>query len=197
MNNAILAMILFALVGAITPGPVNLLATTTAVNYGKRTATGHVVGAALAYAIVIFLSGTVMHKLLMMMPQFELTMKLCGSLFLLYLSYSIYFSSGNTIDAASNTKSGLWTGSLTQFLNPKAWIVAMSGVSLYVVGQKNEHLSLVIFTGVSLIICLIGVGMWAAIGRLLVKHLENPTKQRRFNRVMAGLLATSIIMLWL
>ncbi len=197
MNNIIVAMVTFAFVGAVTPGPVNLLATSTALNHGKRAAVYHVIGASVAYALVVFCSGTIMQTLLNVLPKLETVMQLFGSLFLLYLSYKIYSSSGDSAAESSKAQSGWWTGALTQILNPKAWIVAMSGVSLYVIGQNNERQSLIIFVCVSLFVCLVGVGMWAVLGRILVTHLENPMRQRQFNSVMAGLLVVSTLMIWI
>ncbi|UTV28833.1 LysE family translocator [Photobacterium atrarenae] len=197
MNNVFFAMVAFAFVGAVTPGPVNLLATSTALNHGRRAAASHVVGASLAYAVIVYCSGSMMQTLLRQLPGLETTMQISGSVFLLYLAYKIYAAPVASIRLSHLTKSGLWIGSLTQLLNPKAWIVAMSGVSLYVAGQENEHWSLMVFTSVSLIVCLMSIGLWAALGRGLAKYLENSTQQRQFNQVMAGLLGASVIMIWL
>ncbi|MEZ8080482.1 LysE family translocator [Enterovibrio norvegicus] len=197
MENILVAMATFAFVGAVTPGPVNILATSTAVNFGVREAVKHVVGASVAYAAVVFFSGSVMQLLLSLLPKMELGMRVCGSVYLFYLAYKIFTAPVSGIDASKKGRSGLWTGSLTQLLNPKAWLVAMSGISLFVVGQDDEQTYLMLFTVVSLVICLIGVGVWAVIGTVLANYLDNPTQQRHFNRVMSVLLAVSVTMMWL
>ncbi len=197
MNSLILAMATFAFVGAVTPGPVNLLATSTAVNHGIRAAATHVVGASVAYAVVVFISGSIMQTIVTVLPKLEMVMKFAGSFFLCYLAYKIYTAPISSVEASGNARSGLLTGSLTQILNPKAWLVAMSGVSLYVIGQENERLALIVFTLVSLLICLLGISVWAMVGRILADYLENSTKQRQFNRVMAGLLGISVTMIWI
>lgn len=197
MNNVFFAMVAFAFVGAVTPGPVNMLATSTALNHGRRAAASHVVGASLAYAVIVYCSGRMMHILLRQLPELETAMQICGSVFLLYLAYKIYAAPVASLRLSNLTRSGWWIGAFTQILNPKAWIVAMSGVSLYVAGQENEHLSLLVFTSVSLIVCLMGIGLWAALGRGLAKYLDNSTQQRQFNQVMAGLLVASVSMIWL
>lgn len=197
MTSIMFAMIAFAFVGAITPGPVNLLATTTALNHGSQAAIKHVTGAALSYALVVFISGSLMQTLLTVLPFLEGVMQIGGSVFLLYLGYRIYTAPMSSMGSTYSQSSGFLTGSLAQLLNPKAWMVAISGVSLYVVGQENEYQSLIIFTVISLVICWIGVGAWALIGKVLAKYLENPTQQRNFNRGVAMLLVVSIVMMWL
>ncbi|MCE0494172.1 LysE family translocator [Vibrio salinus] len=196
MDKVILAMISFAFVGAVTPGPVNLLAISTSLNYGKKAAFWHVTGASLTYALVVFCSGSMMQSILTVLPRLELTMKLCGSLFLCYLVYKIGFAPYSSVRSSSSVQSGFRTGSLTQLLSPKAWMVAMSGVSLYVIDQGNETILLSLFTCISLIICFICVGLWAMIGRLFSAYLENPVRQRQFNRIMAGVLFASVVMIW-
>ncbi|MGF1695781.1 LysE family translocator [Vibrio lamellibrachiae] len=196
MNSLFFAMVVFAFVGAVTPGPVNLLATSTAVNSGMKEALKHVTGASIAYALVVFFSGSVLQSMAKLLPKLELVMQLVGSAFLLYLAYRIYTAPTASIETQTSNGMSWWVGALTQLLNPKAWLVAMSGVSLYVIGQDSPQQSLVLFTSVSLVVCFIGVGVWAVIGQLLAKKLENPVKQRQFNRVMAVMLGVSVSLIW-
>ena len=190
-------MVVFAFVGSTTPGPVNLLATSTAINHGKRAAAKFVTGASVAYAMVVFLTGGMMQTVATLIPKLATAMQMCGSVFILYLAYKIFTAPAASLESSSDEKSGFWAGGLTQILNPKAWLVAMSGVSLYVIGQENEHLSLLLFTAVSLILCLIGVGIWAIIGRVLARYLDNAERFVLFNKVMASLLAASVAVIWI
>ncbi|MDA0120276.1 LysE family translocator [Vibrio sp. T11.5] len=196
MENLILAMVVFAFVGAVTPGPVNLLATTTAVNNGLRAALKHVLGASIAYAVVVFATGQMMQTLVAILPKLEVWMQLIGSSFLFYLAYQIFVAPVKGVAVEPVKSSGWLTGSLTQIVNPKAWLVAMSGVSLYVLGQENEQYSLWLFTLVSLFVCVIGVGVWAMIGGVLANRLANPRVHRQFNRLMAIMLCASVVLIW-
>ncbi|MEZ8823981.1 LysE family translocator [Vibrio amylolyticus] len=197
MNSLMLAMVVFAFVGAVTPGPVNLLATSTAINRGMKEALKHVMGASIAYAMVVFFSGSVMQTIALLLPKLEFSMQISGSAFLLYLAVRIYTAPVSAMEMTSSQARSWWVGALTQLLNPKAWLVAMSGVSLYVLGQENPTSSLILFTSVSLIVCFVGVGIWAVIGQILASKLENPTQQRQFNKVMAVLLGVSVSLIWL
>lgn len=197
MNSLVFAMVVFAFVGSTTPGPVNLLATSTAINHGKRAAARFVSGASVAYAMVVFLTGGMMQTVAALIPKLTTVMQLSGSVFILYLAYRIFTAPVASLESSKEKKSGFWTGSLTQILNPKAWLVAMSGVSLYVIGQENEYFSLLLFTAVSLVLCLIGVGIWAVIGRVLAKYLNNAQRFVLFNRIMAVLLALSVGAIWI
>ncbi len=197
MSSIIWGMLAFALVGAATPGPVNLIATTTVVQRGSGEAFKLVLGASLAYAMVVFLSGSVMQYLVNLVPVLHQVLRWLGSLFLLYLAYQIFTAPVNALSSPSALTSGWWVGSLTQLLNPKAWLVAMSGVSLYVLGQADPQWWLWIFTLVSLVCCLIGVGLWALTGRAFASFLSKPNRLQLFNRTMAIVLAASVSIIWI
>lgn len=190
-------MTIFAFVGAVTPGPVNIIATSTAASFGLERAMKHVAGASFSYAFVVFLSGSIMHIMLELLPMIASSMQVLGSLFLLYMASKIYLSPITDFELTNQSSAGFWTGFVVQAINPKAWLVAMSGVSLYVIGQDNEQFSLAVFTLVSLVICLVGVGLWAVLGSILSGFLANPVQQKRFNRIMAGLLTGCVVIIWL
>lgn len=196
MNNVVIAMATFAVVGAITPGPVNFIATSVAINHGSNQAAKHVIGASVAYALVVLLCGVLMQLLLKTLPRVEFGMQLAASGFLLYLAVKIYHSSFSSIESKSNQQSGLLSGSLLQFLNPKAWLVAASGVSLYVSGQEHGQYMLGLFVVISLAACLVGVGAWALLGRVISKRLESVAQRQKFNQLMAGLLVVSVSLMW-
>ncbi|NVD08570.1 LysE family translocator [Vibrio sp. JPW-9-11-11] len=196
MNSIIFAMSAFAIVGAATPGPVNLLATTTAIQKGHHEATKLVIGASVAYAVVVLICGSLMQQIVAWLPAVSVFMRWLGSGFLLYMAYQIFTAPVSQLTQASGSLSGWWVGALTQLLNPKAWLVAMSGVSLYVFGQSDPLQWLWIFTFVSLVCCLIGVGLWAIAGRWLAGFLHQHRRQIIFNRIMATVLAVSVSMIW-
>ena len=84
-----------------------------------------------------------------------------------------------------------------QLLNPKAWLVALSGVGTFVLPMVSRGASLASalawFCGISLLACLLGVGCWAVLGKALSRHLQTPRKQRGFNLLLAALLVGSVL----
>ncbi|MGF1754205.1 LysE family translocator [Vibrio makurazakiensis] len=197
MEPLILAMSIFAMVGAISPGPVNLVATSTAANYGFMRASLFVLGASVAYSIVVFISGNLLNVLASWIPNIELAMQAAGSLFLLYLAKKIALSPYQKMGGVEQEKApSLIHGAIMQCINPKAWLVAMSGISLYVVGQSELKSQLVLFTSISLVACFIGVSAWALLGHMIRGFLQSESKQKAFNRVTAALLVLSVASIW-
>jgi threonine/homoserine/homoserine lactone efflux protein len=86
----------------------------------------------------------------------------------------------------------LLQGTAVQTLNPKAWLVALAGVGLFVLPHANAPWALLQFCAISLLACLVGVGSWALLGQLLSGWLRTERRQRLFHRLLALLLVASV-----
>lgn len=196
MDSSVVAMVSFAFVGAVTPGPVNLIAASTVAKLGKNIAAAYVLGASIAYTMVVFITGITLNTIVEWLPKVELWMQFIASAFLCYLAYKLYLAPMERLSVEEGHHLSWANGALVQLLNPKAWLVAMSGISLFVVGQSDQLSWLWMYTLVSLIACLVGVGIWAVVGSILANYLNDKRKQQIFNRVMAMILLVSVTMIW-
>jgi len=193
MSSTLLSMFVFALVGAITPGPVNLLAIRHGASAGIVAATGFVAGASLSYTLVVWLTGKGAVNLVSY-PLATEAMRWLGAAYLAYLAWSIATAPPGSLrggEAASRTAAyrASMEGFLVQAANPKAWLVALSGIALFVLPQPDADGALWRFCTVSLLACGLGVGCWAVAGRLLARWLAPAARQRRFNRLLGFALA--------
>ena len=188
-----LSMAVFALVGAISPGPVNFIATGTGANFGFRRALPHVVGATLGYTIIVFAVGLGLDAVFTRWPALAGGLQYIGGAFLLYMAYKMATAAPMTPGRQGRRQPpSLWQGLLAQWLNPKAWLVSTSGVGLYVSAHSPALLYLLLFGLISFAACLLSVGSWAAFGHVIHQYLSTPRHQVRFNLVMGGLLATTV-----
>jgi len=191
-------MLTFALIGAISPGPVNIIASIAAANFGFRQALPHVLGASLCYCLVVFIMGLALNLTLDVLPTLTHLLQYLGAAFLLYMALKIALAPLHLPGQQSLAKPpSFWQGVLAQGLNPKAWLVAMSGVSLFVAPQQQAEFYLLVFCLISLMVCLVGVGTWAAVGSLIAKYLGSARRLRVFNCSMAALLAGSVLSLFI
>ncbi|BBB31109.1 LysE family translocator [Neptunomonas japonica] len=198
MAAVVLSMIVFALVGAISPGPVNIIATGAGANFGFVKALPHVLGATVAYALIVFLVGVGLNEVLLRFPQITDILQYIGGAFLLYMSFKIATASPVDIDIASQIIPPRFIeGALAQGLNPKAWLVSMSGVSLFVSAQHLAFFYLLVFCLVSFCMCLLGVGTWAVLGHFIGKYLSDDRHQVMFNRIMGVLLSSTVVTMFL
>ncbi|MGV1718595.1 LysE family translocator [Vibrio furnissii] len=199
MVSLLSAMALFAFVGAVSPGPVNVMATYAGAQFGWRKASIHVLGASVAYVLVVFICGVALGEMSQGIPLLVPVMRWVGSLYLLYLAVRILMAKdlGLNSNPQMAMKALFVQGSLIQLLNPKAWIFASSGVSLYVLNQVNTHSALGWFCSLSLVICFIGVGVWAVLGQSVAQWLNSPRRQRWFQLILATMLCGSMVIIWM
>ncbi|WP_426417392.1 LysE family translocator [Aestuariirhabdus sp. LZHN29] len=193
-----ISMFIFALIGAISPGPVNIIATGAGANFGFLRTVPHVLGATLAYTLIVFMTGIGLNEVLEAYPRLATNLQYPGGVFLLYMSYKIATSKPLTDDNwAENNPPSLLQGVLSQGLNPKAWLVSMSGVSLFVVTNSPATLYLLIFCLISFVVCFIGIGTWAAFGHLIRNVLAKESHHVLFNVLMGLLLSTTVIIMFM
>lgn len=198
MISSLLAMSTFALIGAITPGPVNVLALSHGSTQASGRAMAFVLGASVSYAVLVMLMGTSAQHVLTGNPILVSATQWLGALYLLFLAWKIASAPLSTLqpasgDAPAHHWQAFGSGLSVQALNPKAWLVALSGVGLFVLPQADGSAHLWLFCGVSLLACLMGVGTWAIMGSALARWLESPVRQRYFNWGLAGTLALTVV----
>lgn len=204
MLSSVLAMAGFALAGAITPGPVNVLA----LRHGNGRAVAafcYVLGASLSYALIVWLMGQSGQWLLKQPLLLRWAPRACA-LYLLWLAWQLakapeVHGQAARQSAPASLPAGpggaFVQGIAIQSLNPKAWLVALSGIGMFVAPLAAQQVSLpsalLLFCTVSLLACLLGVGCWAALGHALTRWLNTPLRRQRLNQALAMVLVASVV----
>jgi len=204
MITVILSMAIFALVGSVSPGPVNIIATSSGACFGFRRTVPHVFGATVAYAVIILLLGFGLNQTLAQWPQVTNVLKYLCAMYLLYMSFKIATAVPLDVTQAKDDLQAVEVptieqppafvdGILSQGLNPKAWLVSMSGVSIFVSVHAQTTFYLLVFTAISFIVCFIGISTWAAMGHVIRDKLSTRTRQIKFNMLMGLLLSSTVV----
>ncbi len=197
MLGQIVAMVLFVAVGAVTPGPVNLVAVSAAARFGALRTLPYVLGAASGYTLVVALTGLGACALLQAVPVLATGLRYLGSFYLVYLALQIARSAPLLSHAGVHgSPPGPWQGALVQLLNPKAWLVALSGIGLFLTVPADDMRALVLLCLISWLVCFAGVGIWALLGQVLQYWLRR-WPPGLFNHMMAALLLLLVVQLLL
>ena len=198
MIDIIAAFGLFAFVSSITPGPNNLMLLASGMNFGFRATIPHMLGISCGFLLMLLAVGFGLGEVFARHPVTYSVMKWAGTLYLLVLAWRIAHA-GVVTDAATGSAHrgplGLTGAALFQWVNPKAWVMAVSAFSLYVPpasGWAVDTAASVFFAAVNLP-C---VSCWALFGSRLRRWLGNPAYARRFNVAMAILLVASLVPIW-
>jgi threonine/homoserine/homoserine lactone efflux protein len=188
----IIAMSIFSLTMSITPGPVNMINLSSGVTYGYKRTIPFVSGATVGFILLLIVLSMGFMQVIDAYPIFLKYMSLGGAGFILYISYKISISEPD-ISAQRVNCPTFMEGFLLQWLNPKAWLACMSGISLFV--DEKSYLPLVLFISLYFVICFISLSSWAILGDKLKVLIGSKTRLKFFNYVMGILLSACAVYL--
>lgn len=177
----LLPMILFAASLSLAPGPVNLIVLSTALQHGAASALRFVSGATLGFTVLLVLTGLGLSATAQLSAAYLHLSSLAGAMVILYFGQALLRADGR-IETAAAPIPGFFQGALLQWLNPKAWVACLGGVALF--NLQGDIAGLLRFALLYCVICFLGVGCWAVLGRQLGHWLSNPGRRRWFNRAL-------------
>jgi threonine/homoserine/homoserine lactone efflux protein len=188
----LLAFALFAFVTSVTPGPNNTMLLASGVNFGFQRTIPHILGISCGFFVMVLAVGLGLGTVFQRYPLLYLLLRYVGAVYLMYLAWKIYTSGPVSAELDSRAKpQSYWGAAAFQWVNPKAWVMAVGAISTYTPLQGY-------FSNVWVIAAVFGVinaptcGIWALFGSLLRNVLRDPRWLRLFNTLMALLLVLSL-----
>jgi threonine/homoserine/homoserine lactone efflux protein len=192
-----LASIPFMTSMGITPGPNNILVSSSGVNFGFRATIPHILGITVGYPVMLLIVGLGLAKIFIAIPQTHQVLKYVSIAYLLYLAWRIAKSAGPAEAQAVRKPMTFLQGAAFQWVNAKGWVAALSAVTTYTAVDRTLALQIIILALIAVVITLICVSCWTFFGALLRRFLHTASRLRWFNYSMAALLVISIIpVLW-
>ena len=199
------ALLVLATAMSFSPGPNTTLSTALAANHGLRRAMPFVCAVPVGWGVLLSLCALGLGALLLAIPLLGLAIKLIGVAYLLWLASKIARTRqlGQLSEAdAERMNVGFWQGAALQFVNIKAWMLALAIVSGWIAGRSDPGLRFAVVLPVMLAYAFASNLLYALAGSLLREWLSGPAGTGRrlvwFNRAMAAVLvATAIWMLFL
>jgi len=189
------ALTAFAFITVITPGPNNLMLMASGANFGFRRTIPHMFGIGLGMPFMVILVGTGIMQVFDAWPVTYTVLKVLSVGYLLYLAWKIANAAPPKTGEVQGNPLTFLQAVAFQWVNPKAWTMVLSAVTLYATGRDLASVLLVAlaYLGVS----SISTTSWTVLGQQMRRLLNSPARLRMFNWVMAGLLvATLIPVLW-
>ncbi|MBX8826220.1 LysE family translocator [Pseudochrobactrum sp. Wa41.01b-1] len=187
-----MALVVFAFVTSITPGPNNLMLLASGVNFGFRRTIPHMLGIGIGFLSLLLGVGYGLGAVLETAPALYVGLKFAGGAYMLYLAYKIATSTSvGRVDDETAQPMSFMQAWLFQWVNPKAWVMAVTAMASYTVHDAYS-LSVLLIGVVFAVINVPSVSSWAAFGSLLRQWLEDPVRLKWFNLTMAALLVVSL-----
>jgi threonine/homoserine/homoserine lactone efflux protein len=189
----LLALMSYAFVMSITPGPNNVMLLASGVNFGFRRTLPQMLGITAGVIVMLLIVGLGIGQLLLANPRVYLTLKIVSIIYLLWLAWQIA-SSGpvSAGDTAQGKPMTFLQSALFQWINPKAWAMAVTATTTFTIPATYTP-SLVLMALVFGAVNAPSVAVWAAFGVGMRRFLQNPKTLRLFNIAMALVLVASIM----
>lgn len=193
----LLPLATFAFVSSITPGPNNIMLTSSGILFGFVRSIPHMLGITVGFGVMLVLCAAGIGSLILAVPAIHVVLKLLGSGYLLYLAWHLRSMAFGEDERASAKPMSFLGAALFQFANPKAWVMAVTGASAFLPLVQPVWLAIALFCIVFCAINLPCVGVWAGTGALLRHYLAQPVWQRLFCAVMVLLTMYAALAIWL
>ena len=186
-----LALVVFAFVMSVTPGPNNLMLLASGVNYGFRRSIPHMLGISVGFTFMLVVMGIGLGRVFELYPASYDIMRYGGGAYMLLLAWRIATSGPVGEGKTSGSPMTLIQAALFQWVNPKAWAISVGAIATYTPGNGSLWPVLIVAL-VCGVVNLPTIGIWAMFGTLMRNLLTQATFLRLFNISMAVLLVLSL-----
>jgi threonine/homoserine/homoserine lactone efflux protein len=187
-----LALLGFAFVSSITPGPNNLMLLSSGVNFGFARTIPHMLGVGVGFVVLLLAVGAGLGAVVAAVPFVYTALKVAGGAYLLYLAWKIA-NAGAPDDGveAQGHPMGFLAAAAFQWVNPKGWVMAVTAMATYTNPSQYWPTMLLVALAFGLV-NLPCVSAWAGLGLVIRSWLGHPARLRAFNWTMAALLVASL-----
>ena len=179
----------------ITPGPNNIMLLSSGLTFGYKRTLPHIFGVMFGFAFMVVLVGLGMGVVFEKFPLIFIILKIVGVAYLFWMAYKIATSS-DSFEVDEDNKSNPFTflqASAFQWVNPKAWVMAITSISVFVTSSEDSLFQVLTIAFIYLLSGVISTNSWALGGVILKKVIKDTKWVKIFNIAMAILLVASVL----
>ena len=181
------ALIIYYFIMFATPGPNNAMLTASGMKFGYLRTLPHIIGIPLGHFIQITLVCYGLGNVFIKFPQIQFYMKFLCFVYLLYLSWKMLGSISVTKKETGRPLK-FYEASLFQFINPKAWTVAIAAVSGFFPTDENFFVATMFLAVTAPFVCIPSISLWALFGNSLRIFVSNTKTKKIIEYILAILL---------
>ena len=189
------ALLVLSTATSFSPGPNTTLSTALAANLGLKRSLRFVMAVPAGWGLLFCICAGGVGALVVALPPLRMAIKALGVGYMLWLALKLWRSGTLSQVNAAQLKVTFWQGVMLQFLNIKAWMLALTVVAGWIAGHADSWSRFAIILPVMLCFGFFSNLSYALIGSLLRAWLEGPAQSgirlRWFNRIMAAVLVAT------
>lgn len=187
------ALLVLATAMSFSPGPNTTLSTAMAANHGLRHSLRFVAAVPVGWSLLLVLCALGVGALITGLPALRWGIKALGIAYLLWLAFKLSGSGQLAQAKPAQLQVGFVQGVLLQFVNIKAWLLALTIVAGWVAGQADFTARMLVVLPVMAFYALSSNLLYACIGAALRQWLATGHRLLWFNRCMAALLVLTAL----
>lgn len=188
------ALLLFCTAMSFSPGPNTTLSTALAANGGLKRALRFCVAVPAGWTLLMVGSGLGLGALVLGVPALRWTVKFAGVAYMLWLAWKLASAGQLAQVDEQRLRVTFWQGVGLQFLNIKAWMLALTLTAGWVVNAAGQPAAnpgerLAIICAVMMVFAFTSNFAYAVLGSVLRNWLAQGRRLLWFNRALALVLA--------
>ncbi len=189
------ALIIFAFVSSITPGPNNIMLWGSGMNFGFPRSIPHLAGINIGFASLILVTNLGLGTIFLRFPVISLALRIIGSAYLLYLAFKVA-TAGRVVEGeTASTPMTFAQAAAFQYVNPKAWIMAATAASAFLPESQPLLVGAIYITAVFSVVNIPCISTWALAGSGIGRLLTNDRRRQMVNAVLGLLLVGTVVLI--
>lgn len=183
------ALVSFYFAMFITPGPNNVMLLASGVKYGFKKTIPHILGIPLGHFVQISAMAAGLGFIFQTYPYLQQILKVLGCTYLFFLAYKM-FGSLHIQETKKETGRPLkfYEAALFQLLNPKAWIIAVTVVSVFIPKDESFVTGLLFVAVIAPIVNIPSISVWVLFGSSIRAFISNSKVKKVIEMMLALLL---------
>ena len=189
----IVALAIYNFIMYVTPGPNNSILTASGIKFGFVRSIPNVLGIPTGHGLQLALVCLGLGTLFITYPILYDVLRYIGSAYILFLAYKMFGSLNiaKTEDRSRPLK--YYEAILFQFVNPKAWVICSTAVTLYY--PKGEHIIIgtLFMVIMSTVVNIPSISIWAYGGSVIRIYLNNEKLKKIVEWILAIMLIATAV----
>ena len=189
----IIAISAYNFVMYVTPGPNNSILTASSIKYGFVKTIPNIFGIPSGHGLQLALVCLGLGSLFSKFPILLDVLRYVGSAYILYLAYKMFGSINISATEEKSRPLKYYEAILFQFVNPKAWVICITAVTLFYPEKENIIVGTIFMVFMSTIINIPSISIWALGGSIIRHYLKNNKLKKIIEFFLAILLIATAL----
>ena len=187
-----IALVSYYFVMFATPGPNNAMLTASGIKFGFKRTLPHLFGIPFGHVIQITLVCSGLGIIFQQYPSIQFYLKWICFFYLLFLGWKI-IGSITTQDKETGRPLKFYEAALFQFINPKAWVVALTAATAFFPNEENFFIATSFVAVTAPFVCFPSICLWAIFGSSIKLIIKKDKTKKIIEYLLALLLLITAV----